>query len=408
MKNFGLLLEPIKIDEDYVFGGYGNLDGQILAPDGQWLAWIPIGESQLNFNFDPQGCVSWGTLNATEILLRRMYDITENFSDRYLAKVSLTTPQGNTPQKVAEALRKQGVPREKDWPITEDLTTWEKFYATIPNLVQTLGKKWLDTFTFNHEYVPTSAVQLKEALTYSPLGISVSAWQKESDLYISPFPNNHYAVLVGYVEGKYWIVYDSYPESDGIYIKHLAWNHNFSVAKRYAINLYDKEAVTIWETLKLFGLSTFFKKFWETFVVWIESTVYLPEPIPEPVDPKEALLTSLCLGIQEFEGYYPGSRSYRNCNPGNAKYSSVGYLSKYEPVLKDPQGFAIFKDYTTGWLYLTNLILSKARRHPEWNLPTLFKEYAPAEDNNDPTRYATFVANQMGVNVFTWQLRNLL
>ena len=116
----------------------------------------------------------------------------------------------------------------------------------------------------------------------------------------------------------------------------------------------------------------------------------------------------MMLAIRKMEGWYEGSRSFRNNNAGNCKFSSVGYLPMYEPVKKDPQGFAIFKDYTTGWLYLKNLILSKAKKHPEWSLGTFFREYAPVEDDNNPAHYASVVAEKMGVSPYLWELKNLL
>ena len=54
-----------------------------------------------------------------------------------------------------------------------------------------------------------------------------------------------------------------------------------------------------------------------------------------PVDTNvESLLGKFALAIRDYEGV-PGDRNYRNNNPGNCRYSSVGYLAKYEPVEKD-------------------------------------------------------------------------
>ncbi len=263
VKNYGFVPDKIEVEKDYVFGSYGNLGGTEWQPDGQWIAYTPVGESQLNFGFDPQGCVSFGTLNCVETLLRRMFDITENFSDRYLAKVSNTTPQGNSPQKVAEALRKSGTPKERDWPITPDLTDWDAFYGSIPFVVQNKAKEFVKLFGFKHEYVKTTPTELKQALKYSPLGISVSAWRKnDQGLYISEFPNNHWVELIGYKDKEYWIVYDSY-FADGVFYKKLAWDHEFSQAKRYAVNLEDQAAQVNW-------LISFFLKLPALFRNWYE------------------------------------------------------------------------------------------------------------------------------------------
>lgn len=133
---------------------------------------------------------------------------------------------------------------------------------------------------------------------------------------------------------------------------------------------------------------------------------------PKPVPPKlNTMLTLFCLAIRNFEGwgvpgsridgvYYPnGTRSYKNNNPGNCRYFSGGYHSMYGKVGKDKDGFAIFKDYDTGFLYLQNMVKQKARNHPLWNIYDFFQNYAPKEDHNDPRRYASFVASRLGVTI---------
>ena len=127
-----------------------------------------------------------------------------------------------------------------------------------------------------------------------------------------------------------------------------------------------------------------------------------------PPNNKAVLLEKMCLAIKTHEGWFKNSRSQRNNNPGNTKYSSVGYLAKYGKVKMDKDGFAIFPTYELGWLYLNNLVLEKAKKHPTWSLSTFFKEYAPSSDNNDPARYASLVAKAMNVSPFDWQLKELL
>lgn len=143
------------------------------------------------------------------------------------------------------------------------------------------------------------------------------------------------------------------------------------------------------------------------FMPYEPLTPELAEEIKEQLPVKPDYLILLCEAIKEYEGWFPNSRSFRNNSPGNCRYSPVGYLPKYGEVKRDPQNFAIFKDYETGWLYLKNLILSKASRNPSWNLVSFFKEYAPEADHNDPVRYTTWVGKKMGVNPFLFQLKEL-
>lgn len=130
------------------------------------------------------------------------------------------------------------------------------------------------------------------------------------------------------------------------------------------------------------------------------------EPILNQPEPEKDLLVSFCEAIRDYEGS-PGNRNYRNNNPGNARYYSGGYASKYGPVRRDPDGFAIFKDYESGWLYLQNLVRSKIDQHPIWNFVDFFSYYAPASDGNDPEKYANFVAKRCGVGVET-EIENLV
>lgn len=126
--------------------------------------------------------------------------------------------------------------------------------------------------------------------------------------------------------------------------------------------------------------------------------------------PKEQLLNTMAMAIQKHEGWMlnPPSRSVRNNNPGNCRFSSVGYLPKYGVVRKDKDNFAIFESYEIGLLYLKNLILDKARNNPQWNLVDFFKVYAPSEDNNDPFLYAKVVATFMGVSPTGWRVSDLI
>ena len=117
-----------------------------------------------------------------------------------------------------------------------------------------------------------------------------------------------------------------------------------------------------------------------------------PPPQPTPIPTQSTFLSTFCTAIKEYEGWSPNTRSYRNNNPGNCRYSTQGYLAVYQPVQKDSEGFAVFKDYSTGWLYLQNLVRGKITKNPSWDFNDFFASYAPTTDNNNPTAYAKFVA----------------
>lgn len=93
--------------------------------------------------------------------------------------------------------------------------------------------------------------------------------------------------------------------------------------------------------------------------------------------------------IQTIEGWYPGSKSYRNNNPGNLKY-----VKQPEATGADPQGFAVFPDYAHGLTALHKQIALDAGRG--LTIQQFANKYAPVGDNNDPTTYAARLASATG------------
>lgn len=142
-----------------------------------------------------------------------------------------------------------------------------------------------------------------------------------------------------------------------------------------------------------------------------------PTPIDTPVvhTDKAALLNTMCLAIQDYEGYispnskYPdGSRAWQNKNPGNLRRGAwtlaVGF---------DDKGFAIFKTYDDGFATLKAMIKNCAMGNssiykPSDSLLDFFHRYAPVADNNNSAAYAEFVAKRMGVDVHAWQIKSLV
>src|SRR3990167_7224759 len=104
---------------------------------------------------------------------------------------------------------------------------------------------------------------------------------------------------------------------------------------------------------------------------------------------KEQIYEAFGLEIKKHEGYFPGSRSYINNNPGNLRASPFqdGTLA----------GFAYFKTYERGWkalLYDIELKFTGKSRTglgPSSTILKFFQVYAPAGDNNNPTVYAQAV-----------------
>lgn len=120
-----------------------------------------------------------------------------------------------------------------------------------------------------------------------------------------------------------------------------------------------------------------------------------PQPAALPT------LNDLMLAMRDFEGA-PGDLNYRNNNPLNCRCSRVGYAKIYGAV-QCVNNFARFPSLELGWLYAKNLLTQKIEKHPDWTILQLIGDkhegWAPAEDNNDPKRYAKFLADRCGVDI---------
>jgi len=233
MPNHGLLLDKIE-PQDYFGGGKIELGGEVLRPDGQWDDYLPSDELQ-NKGFEPSACVSFGTLNCVEVLERFIYGDVENYSDRFLAYASGTTLQGNSPQKVAEKLRKAGAVKESEWPYPEN-ATWTTYYQTPPQNMYTRALEFMAKYDFGHQYESADPLSMMKALTYSPLGVAVFAWPQPDSEGILHRPlgaqSNHWCMVYGYVPNQYWKVMDTYDNTK----KKLAWNFGFEQVKRYTLH----------------------------------------------------------------------------------------------------------------------------------------------------------------------------
>jgi hypothetical protein len=102
--------------------------------------------------------------------------------------------------------------------------------------------------------------------------------------------------------------------------------------------------------------------------------------------------------IKVQEGWYIGSRSYKNNNPGNLKYSSL--TASWGATGKDADNFCIYPDYETGMKALCNFLQLGAEDeliafHHARTLLLFTRVYAQPPNDN----YALNVAKALGVDV---------
>ena len=110
------------------------------------------------------------------------------------------------------------------------------------------------------------------------------------------------------------------------------------------------------------------------------------------------LADKLAQSIMTFEGYYLGSVSYQNHNPGNLKYRA-----QQGTIGKDGMGHAIFLTFEDGYNALISLIEGWYRGgrndiyRPDMTLLQIFSKYAEGNSKE----YADYVADRLGVTPST-------
>ena len=176
-RSYGLVTPPIYASHYFA----GTLPKDILQLDGDWTNFLPTYESQA-VNFETYACGVFGTTNATEILIQKIFSSNPNYAERYHYNlVGIIPPTGSDPQVVAESIRKNGMLDQAVLPMTSTLQEYETprpmtvFYISE-------GKKWLMEHSFLHEWLWTQDIgkenrltMMREYLQYSPLCISVTA-----------------------------------------------------------------------------------------------------------------------------------------------------------------------------------------------------------------------------------------
>ena len=154
MKNLGVLIE--KKPQDFIAG---TLAYKVFNLSGDWTGFEPSGENQFSNHADAMACVTFSALNCIETQYRFFTGQQINFSDRFIAKLSGTTLQGNTIQKVLDTIRRYGLVLETEWPTPNDFT-WDDYYADIPSEVLAKAHK----FDISYEFGSTDySKDLKQA-----------------------------------------------------------------------------------------------------------------------------------------------------------------------------------------------------------------------------------------------------
>lgn len=122
---------------------------------------------------------------------------------------------------------------------------------------------------------------------------------------------------------------------------------------------------------------------------------------PELIMPEhdDGKLTLWAEAIKEFEGWSPGSLTYRLNNPGALRWSP--YMDGKK------KGFAYFDNYQKGWRALLHQLRIAANGQsnvydPDMTIKEFVDTWAPPEDNNQHNdKYAEYIANKVDEDIST-------
>lgn len=118
-------------------------------------------------------CVSYSAIHCIESQELFLTGEVVEYSERFLAKMSGTTHEGNYQSKVLATIQKYGLVEDKDWPSEIPNFTWDEYYKDIPSSVIAKGQEWLRKWDVQGKWL-----QLKEipaALKEAPVQVIIVA-----------------------------------------------------------------------------------------------------------------------------------------------------------------------------------------------------------------------------------------
>lgn len=193
----------------------GTIPYEEVLPSGDWRPFLPKTEKQKNPN-ETMACVSFSCLNILETLSKQQTGIEPNYSDRFIAKLSGTTLQGNHLDKVADTVRKIGVVKEEVWPAPAGLS-WAQYYSEIPQEVINKAEK----VDIAYENIGGNLNVIKHHLKQSPIQIILTATRPR------------HAVLLAAIEGNNAWYFDTY----GPHLKKIKASNIYNYALKIVLNI---------------------------------------------------------------------------------------------------------------------------------------------------------------------------
>ena len=236
--NYGFL-PPVEKPTDRLFGTSETRFNIFGIED--WTPYYSPGELQVINNVRTQACVSFSAIKIVSAifnyklehnqisdsnlkwLIEKGYIVNGKMdaSERYLAKMSGTSVQGNSADAVGNTVRHWGLVPQSVWPFDLDFWSWDEYYKLIPKEVMELGLEFAERFDISYDrvWLDNKEVVL-EALSHSPLQVFVHAWDSPfQGKYQRTLKDINHAVSLPKPE---WFIFDSFLDpKDGDFIKEL-------------------------------------------------------------------------------------------------------------------------------------------------------------------------------------------
>ena len=268
-KNLGVI-EQEMLPSDYVAGANSPIPYAVNVIDGSWQGYEAPGEPQTGVYVATQACVSFSAIKTIVLQLNRMMKVglipasildqcrvqgyidansgLFNFSERYVAKMSGTTQDGNSARTVWDTIRHYGLVGQQVWPFPDAQRTpvfaWDDFYAPIPQSVIDQGKKFCNQDELPHlfdlvyeQVTDTSPASLEYHLKQSPLQVltyTCPPWNTTDIIKACGIkPSSHATVIAGTQEGVWLVDLDSYNPWE----KKLAWDYYINFAFKPVVTL---------------------------------------------------------------------------------------------------------------------------------------------------------------------------
>lgn len=235
--------------QDWIAGGETGITFEERMPAANWSKYLPSCEKQKGL-FDTMACVSFSALNCVEAQINFLMsaglidkaqlktlkslgfigkDGLFNCSDRFTAKMSGTTKNGNYLTAVWDSIRNHGLLPEKDWAFDLSKFDWEYYYTEIPQELKDKAKKILDIMEFSYEYVFPGSLNcqrsIKEHLKQAPLQIAAPVCPDWSSNNVVPTCGltraQHATMIYGFEDKKLFNDFDHYDPFE----KQLDWNY---------------------------------------------------------------------------------------------------------------------------------------------------------------------------------------